>query len=122
MNQWLIIRTPGGVQCWDLGHPTDVERELLVNAARVAVDFPAHDEWAHDGSPWDVQVTFGQPHPSLLARATVGSVADLAAADPAAIATHQAQRVVAASQDRIGAARAVLAALDPAERAQVLAP
>lgn len=121
MSQWVIIRAGGMVHCFDLGDEApDGTVQLLVAAARVLVGFPAHDDWVADPE-LDVQLTFGEPHPTLLARPGMrGTASDLMAVDPVAIADHQLQRHQTAAAARIAAVKAALAALDPDERAQVL--
>ena len=121
MSTWLIIGTPSGIRCWDLGEPDDDERATLVEAARVLMDFPAHDEWVLTQTPFDVQLTEGEPHPTLLERATVGTVDELRTADPAAVEEHAAARRAAARERDVEAMKTALAAMSPEVLAAVLA-
>jgi hypothetical protein len=68
VNWWHIARTPDGVYATELD--TDDVDEQGVRAAliRSELDFP--EDWVTaDG--WDSQLSQGEPHPSLLAHATV---------------------------------------------------
>lgn len=76
---WLIAVTPDGTHVWNLGphaqpgdpgYDPDGDHPLRssIDAALGEVDAPA-DAATVDG--WDVSVVYGEPHPSLLARATV---------------------------------------------------
>jgi hypothetical protein len=85
---WLIIKTPQAVHCWNIGNPDDLGRDDLLDRARVASGFPASDDWISNGSGYDLQITYGEPHPSLLERATVGTVADLSKVDAELVAQH----------------------------------
>lgn len=120
-DEWLIIHTPGGVYCWDLGAPADDEREDLVNRARVLASVPAQDVWPGDGTGYVIMLSYGEPHATLLARATVGTVGDLAAVDVAAVEAHQAGRDELARQERLAGATAALDALSADDRAVFLA-
>ncbi len=116
MSQWwLIARSPGQVFCWPAwldGSPPD---ETLINTARVAAGFPADEKWP-DG--FDLQLTLGEPHPSILGAA---APADLAKVDPAAVAAHAAARAKAAQTQLLAAAQAAYDLLDAVDRAKVVA-
>jgi hypothetical protein len=114
MNWWLIIRTPDGIYCWPVWGEHDAPDETLINAARVAVGFPAHDDWIDDGSGHSVSLTLGDLHPTLMARATVGTVADLNEVDAQLVAAHVQARAASMVQARKAAAQRVLADLDDA--------
>lgn len=120
MSQWLILHTPDGVWCADLGDPGPDELERLLNAARVATGFPANDDWVADGSDWDIQLG-GPPPPSVLETATVASAADLEAVDRTAVAKHAEARRTAARQAQVIDVQAMLASLDSDVLARVLA-
>lgn len=115
MTSWLIIRTPTGVHCWPLPDG-DPAQQLL--AARASVGFPADDAWATGESRWDLQITHGQPHPRLLAGATVHQADELAAVQPGDYGTRLA---AARETARCAEARARWDALPAATKAEVLA-
>ena len=118
---WLIVRTPDAIHVWPVWGETDQPDEALINAARVAVGFPAHDNWPDDGSGYSVALTLGEPHHTLLAQATVGTVADLSKVDPAAVQAYATARVAAGRQAQIDAAKMALMQLDPAGKAAAIA-
>lgn len=120
-DRWLIVHTPDGPLCWNLGSPTDDELEPLINAARLAAGVPANEDWIQDGSGFAVMLTRGEPHDTLLARATVSPVAELRAADRAAVEEHAAGRQAAAHERHVAATKNTLAALPPEVLAAVLA-
>lgn len=120
-DRWLIVHTPDGPLCWNLGSPTDDELEPLINAARLAAGVPANEDWIQDGSGFAVMLTRGAPHDTLLARATIGAVAELRAADRAAVEEHAAGRRAAAHERSVAAATNALAGLPPEVLAAVLA-
>lgn len=69
---WLILSTPDGPHVWPLGDADAAEVQRAVAKARELVGFPEGDEWVRDRtSPWSVQCSDGEPHESLMARATV---------------------------------------------------
>lgn len=121
VNWWLIIEAPGdNIYAWEVwpnGEPPD---ETIINAARVAVGFPADDRWVTDGSGWDVQLTLDRPHDKLMARATAGALDDLRKIDPAAVQEHADARAEAARVVDTTDLRARLAELDEATLAEVL--
>lgn len=123
MDWWLIVHTPTGVRCWPIGDPDPVEREALINAGRVLAGVAADELWAGDDedSGWVVSLSPGEPHPTLLAQAAVGTLDDLGKADPAAVAAHVAGRAQWHAARQIKIARERLAALDNAELATALA-
>lgn len=121
MDEWLIIHTPTEVYCWDLGAPTDDEREDLVDRARVSCGLTPEDTGAPDATGVVIMLTFGEPHETLMDRAVVGTAADLAKVNRAKVQAHKAGRAQAARQVQIDAAKTVLAALHPADLAGVIA-
>lgn len=99
MSTWLILHTPTGVHCWDLGNPDDDVRAALFNAARVAVGFPPNDEWMTTPNGYDAQMSQGEPHHTLLERAvTVGSSRDLRKVDQTAVEDHTVARRAATAE------------------------
>jgi hypothetical protein len=86
---WVIVKTPAGVWAWHLGDVTDDERADLIDAARASVGFPANDNWPLEAG-YDLQVTFYEPHPTLLAQATVGG--DLRKVPRKKVDAHKAAR------------------------------
>lgn len=75
---WLIVSTPDGRHVWQLGDVDAAGVERAAAAARALVGFPAGDEWIRNRtSPWCVQCSAGEPHESLMARATVHDAAEL---------------------------------------------
>lgn len=88
-DEWLILHSPDASWVWRFGQPGDEERNHLIGAARVLTGFPAHDDWISDGSGWSLTLTDGEPHHSLMARATVN--ADLSVVDTAAMNTYAAE-------------------------------
>jgi len=124
MDAWLIIRQAPSVWVCNLGDPGalgDEPRELLINRMRVATGFPPVDDWLSDAATRSVAMTFGEPHPTLMAAATVLTVDDLTKVDPAAVAAHAQARAEAARQAQIDAAQTVLAQLHPDDLAAVVA-
>lgn len=117
MNWWLIIRTPDGVHAWPVWEEHGESDETLINAARVSAGFPAHDQWGNDG--FDIQLTLGDPHPTLLERATVGTVEDLRQVAAVAVTAHADARAAAIRQTQIDAARTAYALLDDPGKAEV---
>lgn len=120
MDQWLIIHLHEKVWVANLAEETDVDS--LVDAARVLAGFPSTDDWWQDPTDMSVILTMGEPHPTLMARATVLTVEQLRGASPADVAEDRRQRAEAARGARVAAARAALAQLDPAERDEALRP
>lgn len=125
---WLIIHTPDGPWCWAIGDPGDDERERLVAAGRVLAGFPADETWADDDSPWNVQLTLGQPHHTLIARAHeahdaagVGTVTNLRAVKAELVDAHQAAREEWHKARYVDAVALALAGLDEESLAAVLA-
>lgn len=116
-DEWLIIHKGDTVMVWNLGQPGNA-REDLIHRGRVAAGIPADHDWADGG--WSVGIGFGRPHEKLMARATVGTVADLGEVGEAEVAEHRDALAEIARQDQIEAAKTALAALDPAALAAVL--
>lgn len=116
---WIIVRAPDEIRCWNIGNPNDNKREDLLNRARTAVGFPARDEWAWDGSPWEVSLHAGEPHPSIrgFEDVNVHDVAELLNIDPAIVTAHAAARTeatrAAQAQGSVDVALSAIAALDP---------
>lgn len=122
MTLWLIAHTPHGVRCWDLGVdelPDDVD--ALVAAAGLTVGLPADGPWVDTAGEWDLSLTVGQPHQTLLERATVADAAALRTVDPTRLAAYRQAQAHAIRATKVDAARAALAALDVADVADVLA-
>jgi|SRR5881394_2073414 len=113
---WIIIHAPNGTAyTWPAGdNPGDDE----LNAARTLVGFPANDDWVDDDSGWQIMLTGGEPHQTLMDRAIVG---DLRKADPAAVAAHAETRRQGYIVRRSAAVKAALLALDDAALAALLA-
>lgn len=120
MNWWLIIRTPEGAHAWPVWGEDDQPDEALINAARVATGFPAHDQWT-EGSGYDVQLTLGDPHPTLLEQAAVGTRDDLSNVDVRLVTAHADARATAARQSIVDGAKAALVDLDDETLKAVLA-
>lgn len=119
---WLVITTPDGIRCWPVWGEHDAPEPDLIDAARALVGFPAHEGWAtEDQSTYLVQLTLGEPHASLLARAVVGDVSELRGVKPDLVEADRSSRRDAVKQDQVDAARAVLARLDPDAVTEVLA-
>lgn len=118
MSTWALIRTPGGVHVWDLGDGDDAQRTDLINRARVTAGFPADDAWV--GSGYDLSLSSGAPHPSLLDRATVGTVEDLSKVDARLVDQHVAARLQAHHATAVAGAKRAILALDEARLEQVL--
>lgn len=125
---WIIIHKPGPryqVDRTDL-HPYtwpagDEPGDDQLNAARTLVGFPPNDDWVDDDSGWQLLLTKGRPHPTLMARATVGTFSDLGQADSAAVAAHAETRRQGYADRRAKFAKAALAELDDATLSTVLA-
>jgi len=110
---WLIVNTPQGTYAWPVWEDGEPADEKLLNAARVVTGFPADNSWVNDGSGYDIQMTLDTPHPSLLSKATVGTVEDLRAVSARVVDAHANERATAARAAAVEDARAVLASLDP---------
>lgn len=113
MDWWLIITADGAVHAYRLGDPDDDTRHNLVERANIAHNIP--HGWLNQPG-WDVQLTDGQPHPSLLARATVHSPVELAAVTAEQIAAHQRAAAEASKADRMDSAERALLAMDATEQ------
>jgi hypothetical protein len=121
MNEWwLIIHAPGGPWCWPLGGDQS-ERDRLVAAGRVLAGFPADEAWVDDDSKLAVMVSLGEPHPTLIARATVGTLADLRKVDQALVDAHQAGRAQWSHTRQVEALALMLATMDSDTLATALA-
>jgi hypothetical protein len=116
---WIIIHAPeGGVYAWPAGgDPGDAE----LNAARTLVGFPPNDDWIDDDSGWQLMLTNGEPHHTLMERAIVGTLADLNKVDPTAVAEHSETRRRGYVTRRAAAVLTALAALDDETLTVVLA-
>ena len=117
MNWWLIIRTPTGVFAWSVWGENDEPDEALIDAARVLTGVPADDGWIFDRS-YDLQLTRGEPHPSL--QATISAVADLLAVSDITLNTYRAERIRVGRQTQIDAVKAAYDLLDAAARTEVV--
>lgn len=120
MSWFLIIHHGDAVHCWDIGdHPPtpegEAERDELIMRARHSVGFPVGDRWAHEGNPRvQVMLTQGEPHPTLLARATVHRLSDLDRVDASAYRAQCNERRRAALLDAAEAAILTLPATEQA--------
>lgn len=111
---WLIVQHRGGEpMVWHLGGATDRDLAELVDAARVAMGIPADD--GGTSAQWDLQLTYDEPHHTLLARATMRDPAELLAVTPAALDEYRAAVHAAGRQGRLEAARAALSQLSDDE-------
>lgn len=118
---WLIIHYAGAVHCWPVGEPDDTERDEIIIRARVSVNYPTGNSWAQSDDPGtQVMLTCGEPHPSLLERATVHDITELACIDAAAVDAYRAECKQADRQARIETARRVLAVLPQEELSELL--
>ncbi|MES2211024.1 MAG: hypothetical protein V4515_12730 [Chloroflexota bacterium] len=120
-DEWLVIRHGGGTWAWNLGPADDEARYDLVARARVACGYPTGLDWFADPEQAQITVSPGEPHQTLLARATVGTLADLAAVDAGRLAELLEHLAAQDRQRQVDAALAVLGQLDPAALAAVLA-
>lgn len=138
-DEWLIIHTPGQPYVWNLGElGDDYElRERLVYAARLSVGFPATDDWATnpqiteqfvaDGLPprevlaSSVMLSPGEPHHTLMARAVVGTRAELEAVSADAVDAYRRDHLDSQRRAAVEAHAAALASLDPEVLAAILA-
>lgn len=112
MSTWLIGRVGTAVTVWNLGDPGGQLDDLL-NRARVQLGFPPAGDQVHT-----LQLSFGDPHDSLLAVAAVGG--DLFKVDPVAVQNWVTAAAGATRQAQITAAAAAYNALDAAGRALVV--
>lgn len=115
MDLWLIVGTPDGIHCWPLG---DRDPALHVLAAKALLGVPPGAGPMLDGSAWDVQVAPGRPHDTLLGRATLHDLADLAQVD---VAEYRAAEDAEHKAERVRSAKRAVDALDPTAREQLLA-
>lgn len=121
MTTWLIIHKGPEWHVWPLGElADDDELQDLIMRARVAVGFPDGDEWVKDIAQTTIQITHGEPHPDMMARATVHDRVELAAVDAAGLAAYRGRCHEATRQARIEAARQALAPLSDADRRALL--
>lgn len=112
-DQWLTIHCGGVTHCWNLGQPDVSEVADLVARARTQSGFPCGDSWAGaDMARNAVQMSPGEPHPSLLAVATVHTRSSLDRVDPSACLAECARLRKAA---HVEAAEAMLAGLPDAD-------
>lgn len=114
-NWWLIIGTPDGIHCWPLGD-SDPTRSIL--AAKVLLGVPPGAGPMLDDTAWDVQTSPGRPHDTLLARATIHDLAELARVD---VTAYRAAEADACRGEQVQAARDLLDSLDDQTIAAVLA-
>jgi hypothetical protein len=66
---WLIIRTPDGMHIYELGEVDgeDLSAAIMARAAEVGVP----DDWyARPEEGWELSLTAGEPHPSVMEQAT----------------------------------------------------
>lgn len=118
---WLIVRLGGVPHCWQVGElGDDTSTRDLIDRARVVVGFPAGDGWVADGRGDTVQLTCGEPHPQLMAQATVHRLSELDAVSVETLASYRAACDVEHRQACVRLARESLARLTPDERAQVI--
>lgn len=115
MSWWLILHTPDGPHVWDLGDPDDTTRGELVERARTLIGFPVAESWLSDYEHWHPMLSYGDPHPTLLAKATVHDVADLAKVPAVQLDDYRRRCHESVRQAQLDAARAALANLDPAQ-------
>ncbi|MDP9799340.1 hypothetical protein J2S43_007852 [Catenuloplanes nepalensis] len=70
MSWWAIVATPEGLHAFELGDVT--AEEVSARLATIRAELAVPEDWYLDEARrWDVQVSPGDPHPSLLERATV---------------------------------------------------
>ncbi len=120
-DEWLVIRHSDQVWVWNLGPADNDARYDLVARARVASGYPVDLDWFSDPSLAQITVSPGRPHQTLLDRATVGTLAELAAVDSAEVAQLFEHLAGQDRQRQVDAALALLGQLDPAALAAVLA-
>lgn len=117
---WLIVRHQAGEPAvWHLGDATGRDLADLVDAARVVLGIPAGDSGS--SAEWDVQLTYDEPHHTLLARATMRDPAELLAVTPEAVFEFRAAVHAAGRRGRLEAARDALAELTEDEVETILA-
>lgn len=116
MDWWLIVQTPSGLHLWNLGRPADEQRDDLILRARTHIGFPAGDALLPGAGNWDLALSPGEPHGTLLHRATVHDLADLARVPDADVQAYRCDCEQAARTASLDAARAAIAQLDSAQR------
>lgn len=116
MTSWLIVHTPDGPHVWNLGEPDDATREDLILRAKVAVGFPAGDQWLADLQRWNCMLSGGEPHPKLTARATVHTLAELDAIGQGDLQSYRDRCHEACRTAQLEAARLAIAGLDDIQR------
>jgi hypothetical protein len=121
LDRWLVIILGEQAWLWNLGQAEQDELVDLVNAARVIAGFPASDDWSQDpaGRGMSVAFTFGEPHHTMMARATVGTVEQLRGVDRAKVRAHARARELDARAARIASAKAAFGDMAPAELDEV---
>lgn len=120
-NWWLIVRVDGATHCWELADTSDPDRlQDTVDRARVQVQFPPGDDWiAGDTRQNAVQLTQGEPHPSLMATAATHQLADLDRVTAQALAAYRAASDNERAAARMTAAREAVLRLTSEQRAQL---
>lgn len=123
LDWWLIVRIGDVFHCWLVGDTSDENRTAeLIDRARIAVGFPAGDDWILEEERRNaVQLTLGDPHPVLMAQATVH---DLSALDRVTVPELEAYRAAcenARDAALMQAARNMLRAMKPEQRAALYA-
>lgn len=119
MNWWLIVRRAGAVHCWPVGDTSDDARlQDLIARARILLGFPAGDDWIGDETRANtIQLTRGEPHPRLMAAATVHRLSDLDRVTPEAVTAYLAECDQAGQAARLADAQRTVDALPDADKA-----
>jgi len=117
-DPYLIIQIGADAHVWPLGTERVDEQEALVQAARVALGIAPEVTGLPDSGA-TIAITFGEPHHTLMARATLGTADDLLKVDRARVAAHAAARADIARRVHIDAVRAAYALLDEQGKAEV---
>lgn len=110
MTWWLIVKTPAGVSGWDVGDPDGDRKTDLVERAKTLTDFPAGDAWVHERDH-DIQLTPGEPHPTLLGDMAVRLISELDAVTAEALAGWRSDDTRLRLEAQVTAAESVLAEL-----------
>lgn len=114
---WLIVHTPTGPHVLQLGELDDAAKDTAIARAKVLTGFPPEDLPAD--ARWNIALTVGVPHPTLLTIARSQTVAELARVPDADVQTYRQQCADGRLNGALQTARIAVAALTPDQRAVI---
>lgn len=117
---WLIVKRDNAIHCWHLGDSDPQRTADAIERARTLLGFPPGDGWVDAAERRNsVQLTPGEPHPSVMATATVHQMSDLDRVTAEQLTAYRAAVLAATSGARMQTARDAVARLTDAERASL---